>query len=111
MWFWIAQPIVFQHRLCLCKHLSELLNGTIYLDTEYTSGVEGFPGARFVLELNSAPIGLDEESFHVGKPVQSPGTQYCPSSSEESEAKKDKVKSYDSLPEEFKLLFVDGRFK
>ena len=45
--------------LSLCKTLVKLLNGDIYLDDDYDSGVPGSPGARFVVQLNTAPIPPD----------------------------------------------------
>lgn len=44
--------------LCLCKNLSQLMGGELYLDEDYKSGVEGFPGARFVVDLQIPPISL-----------------------------------------------------
>jgi CheY-like chemotaxis protein len=45
--------------LSLCKNLAELMGGEIFLDESYHSGVEGCPGARFVVNLNISPIDLD----------------------------------------------------
>lgn len=42
--------------LCLCKSLTELIGGSIYLDESYDSGLEGFPGARFVVDLQVYPL-------------------------------------------------------
>lgn len=39
--------------LSLCRDLAELMNGSIALDTSYDSGMEGFPGTRFVIDLNT----------------------------------------------------------
>ena len=41
--------------LSLCKNLVELMGGEIYLDEAYDSDVEGYPGARFVVDLKVAP--------------------------------------------------------
>ena len=46
--------------LCLCKSMALLLNGDIWLDENIDSGVEGFPGTRFVIGLNKGPIPDDE---------------------------------------------------
>ena len=45
--------------LSLCKSLAELLGGDLYLDTEYDSGVDGFPGTRFVVDLKTQPMSAD----------------------------------------------------
>jgi signal transduction histidine kinase len=41
--------------LSLCKNLVELMGGEIYLDEEYDSGIQGYPGARFVIDLKIQP--------------------------------------------------------
>lgn len=46
--------------LCLCKNLAELMHGELSLDDTYDSGVPGFPGTRFVIKLNVAPLQADE---------------------------------------------------
>ena len=40
----------------MCKNLVELMGGKISLDNEYDSGIAGNPGARFVVDLQSAPL-------------------------------------------------------
>ncbi|KAG7345286.1 multi-sensor hybrid histidine kinase [Nitzschia inconspicua] len=47
--------------LALCKNLTELLGGSIWLNKEYNSGVEGCPGACFVINLRCPPIKDDGE--------------------------------------------------
>jgi signal transduction histidine kinase/CheY-like chemotaxis protein len=42
--------------LSLCENLTHLLNGDIWLDETYDSGVEDSPGARFVIRLNTPPL-------------------------------------------------------
>ncbi|KAL3909884.1 MAG: hypothetical protein SGILL_007910, partial [Bacillariaceae sp.] len=37
--------------LHLCKNLVDLMNGRIYFDEDYDSGVSGHPGTRFVIDL------------------------------------------------------------
>jgi len=39
--------------LYLCKQLTELLGGQIWLDANYQSGIENCPGTRFVIDLNA----------------------------------------------------------
>ena len=45
--------------LNLCKKLSQLMGGDIWLDESYDSGVEGFPGSRFVIDLATKPTAFD----------------------------------------------------
>jgi len=42
--------------LHLCKNLVELMGGRIHLDNDYDSGVPDNPGARFVVDLGTAPL-------------------------------------------------------
>eukprot|EP00529_Nitzschia_sp_RCC80_P003842 CAMPEP_0113469268 /NCGR_PEP_ID=MMETSP0014_2-20120614/15806_1 /TAXON_ID=2857 /ORGANISM="Nitzschia sp." /LENGTH=1063 /DNA_ID=CAMNT_0000361729 /DNA_START=91 /DNA_END=3282 /DNA_ORIENTATION=+ /assembly_acc=CAM_ASM_000159 len=79
--------------LSLCKKLTELMGGKLYIDEEYNSGIEGCPGARFVVQLNVAPHSLDyhmlEFANEVPKPKSSPmcTTVPTPSSSSSSLAR------------------------
>jgi len=41
--------------LFLCQNLVELMDGQIYLDEDYDSGLPGRPGSRFVVELKAPP--------------------------------------------------------
>lgn len=43
----------------MCKQLCQLLNGDIWLDESYDSGIEGYPGTRFVVNLNAPPLNLE----------------------------------------------------
>ncbi|CAB9507949.1 respiration control sensor protein ArcB [Seminavis robusta] len=45
--------------LCLCKKLMHLMDGDIWLDQDYHSSLKGLPGARFVVEVNAAPLDID----------------------------------------------------
>jgi len=42
--------------LCLCKSMAGVLNGDIWLDEDFDSGVQGFPGSRFIIGLDKEPI-------------------------------------------------------
>ena len=48
--------------LSLCKILVRLMDGAIWLDDTYDSGVEGQPGSRFVIDLCSPPMYPDEDN-------------------------------------------------
>ena len=49
--------------LFLCKNLIELLDGDIYLDDSYDSGIPGRPGCRFVIDLKVLPLVVDHATF------------------------------------------------
>ena len=44
--------------LNLCLKLSSLMGADLYIDESYESGIPGFPGARFVLDLKKPPFIL-----------------------------------------------------
>lgn len=48
--------------LSLCKILIGLLGGDVWLDETFDSGIKGRPGARFIIDLQSPPLQLDDES-------------------------------------------------
>ena len=49
--------------LNLSKKLMKTLNGDLYLDDSYLSGIEGYPGACFVVDLNVAPLDIESAIF------------------------------------------------
>lgn len=94
--------------LFLCKTLTELMGGSIYLDPTYHSGVQGHPGTRFVVDLKQAPIEqplvMDARvtamlnSSHMGN-----------SSKRDSDGTSQSQSVYTdyALPEQLSVLFVD----
>jgi CheY-like chemotaxis protein len=42
--------------LFLCKNLIELMDGDIYLDEEYNTGLKDRPGSRFIVDLKQPPF-------------------------------------------------------
>ena len=87
--------------LSLCKNILTLLNGDIWLDDTYDSGIPGFPGARFVVKLNKFPLVCTTE---IGLPSSDADTENVDTSSSG-------VTPVDSrgaiLPETMSVLFVD----
>jgi signal transduction histidine kinase/CheY-like chemotaxis protein len=57
--------------LNLSKKLMKTLNGDLYLDDLYHSGIEGCPGACFVIDLNSALVDIEKafQSNTVNSPM------------------------------------------
>ena len=85
--------------LSLCKNLSSLMGGDIWLDEKYDSGVEGSPGARFVIQLNQPPLAA-EEVLNASKHGLENGE---PMELEEDRPSQEKAE----LRENLAVLFVD----
>jgi CheY-like chemotaxis protein len=83
--------------LYLCKELVELLGGTIWLDESYNSGVPGYDGTRFVIDLNTPPVQFFSEAplTHHDDPLNGKGPSTIATESEHE------------LPEKLSVLFVD----
>jgi signal transduction histidine kinase len=112
--------------LALCKNLTELLGGRIWLDKEYNSGIEGYPGACFVINLRTPPIQDDGEeveetiSSHESKQLQADDSYASPTSrTAPLPPKFDQSPSSDptdlppnatELPAGLSVLFVDDDF-
>jgi len=80
--------------LSLCKDLARLMGGDISLDDSFESGVEDRPGTRFVIDLNSKPLELQDFSGAEGG-VDDDNPLSC------------RKATLPDLPTEFKILFVD----
>jgi signal transduction histidine kinase/CheY-like chemotaxis protein len=87
--------------LSLCENLTHLLNGDIWLDETYDSGVNDSPGARFVIRLNTPP--LSSEAI-----LQSSNKDETSSSGEFLKIEHDTISmNVVELPENLSVLFVD----
>jgi CheY-like chemotaxis protein len=92
--------------LSLCENLTHLLDGDIWLDEGYDSGVKDSPGARFVIRLNTPPLSTEERllSSIKGGPITS-------SISGELMHQDDGIDKVSTelvvLPENLSVLFVD----
>jgi signal transduction histidine kinase/CheY-like chemotaxis protein len=92
--------------LSLCESLTHLLNGDIWLDETYDSGVNDSPGARFVIRLNTPPL-LSEAI------LQSSNKDITISSGEFIQSENDIISTNVielpevELPENLSVLFVD----
>ena len=76
------------------------MNGDIWLDAEYDSGIPGCPGARFVVNLNAPPLDLetvDSDRYHDHSHYARPNKV----SVSHGEA------CLNRLPKSFRVLFVD----
>jgi CheY-like chemotaxis protein len=73
-----------------------MLKGDIRFDEAYDSGIEGSPGARFVVQLNSPPLELKGLAWGPESSVAAPETSMDEDFDEE-------------LPENLSILFVDDQ--
>jgi signal transduction histidine kinase len=87
--------------LSLCESLTHLLNGDIWLDETYDSGVKDSPGTRFTIRLKTPPLSYEE------KPKSSDESGMS-SNAELSENRNDTTETIIvELPENLSVLFVD----
>ncbi|CAB9507914.1 respiration control sensor protein ArcB [Seminavis robusta] len=94
--------------LNLVKKIVELMGGNIWLDEDYDSGVEGCPGARFVLSLNVRPLSEAVLTKQDSKLQQMDYTAETDPTREDSmshDISADELPS--PLPDSLKVLFVD----
>jgi len=93
--------------LSLCENLTELLNGEILLDDKYDSGIEGCPGARFVVKLKQPPLSVES----VLKCSSINGLGHLDSSKDSVIARTSDTTSTEEilteLPQSLSVLFVD----
>eukprot|EP00980_Cylindrotheca_fusiformis_P016226 scaffold4825_cov132-Cylindrotheca_fusiformis.AAC.3 len=91
--------------LCLCKNMIDLLDGDIYLDETFNSGVDGLPGARFVVDTKTAPMTREDIEAYINTREEISSSLRFMLEKELSlaeERAQDKV-----LPETYSVLFVD----
>jgi CheY-like chemotaxis protein len=92
--------------LFLCKTLTELMGGEIYLDPSYHSGVPDHPGTRFVVDLKQPPLegalAMDPDVLKMLNASSSSNSK----KHDESSASNSQLTSYE-LPEKLNILFVD----
>jgi CheY-like chemotaxis protein len=102
--------------LCLCKNLIGLMEGEMWLDETYHSGVESCPGARFVINLNVPPLELDSrclDAFESSAHYEKGSIEYDPPGDGISEVGSETVSSQveeddtEDLPETLSVLFID----
>jgi hypothetical protein len=96
-----------------------LLGGTIILDNEYDSGVEGCPGSKFIIYLKVAPLDTSEYEEKLGGAAIGEGSERGEGTPEASDDSNDSTAVLEEerqsllqipsqeLPEELSVLFVD----
>jgi signal transduction histidine kinase/CheY-like chemotaxis protein len=96
--------------LCVCQNLIDLMHGEITLDEHYESGIEGSPGSRFVIKLNTLAIQLDSDDLETDESSQDETEHIKVTSDISSDISLSKISlgSLPSeLPEKLSVLFVD----
>jgi signal transduction histidine kinase/CheY-like chemotaxis protein len=87
--------------LALCKNLTHLLNGDIWLDETYDSGVKDSPGARFIIRLKTPPLSSEDT-------LKSSDEGGMSSNEELVQNRNDTIRTkLVELPENLSVLFVD----
>jgi signal transduction histidine kinase/CheY-like chemotaxis protein len=87
--------------LSLCENLTHLLNGDIWLDETFDSGVKDSPGARFVIRLNTPPLSPDDILESLTKGGTSVSGHFIQSENDTI------ITKVVELPENLSVLFVD----
>jgi signal transduction histidine kinase len=90
--------------LSLSKNLAQLMNGDIWLDEDFDSGVEGFRGTRFVIDLNTASLNFDSNALDAYELSNAPGDEFA---GPVQGGVDDTVTDRRELPEKLSVLFVD----
>jgi CheY-like chemotaxis protein len=86
------------------------MHGEITLDEHYESGIEGSPGSRFVIKLNTLAIQLDSDDLETDESSQDETEHIKVTSDISSDISLSKISlgSLPSeLPEKLSVLFVD----
>jgi CheY-like chemotaxis protein len=84
----------------LCKQLCQLSNGDIWLDETYDSGIDGYPGTRFVVNWNAPPLNLEPSDLDRYE-------QAIENGSNDEDMGDWNTVQFEQIPEHRKVLFVD----
>ena len=79
------------------------MNGEIYLDDDYDSGIAGHPGTRFVVDLQSGSIEPPVLDIPKTDSFRGDGNTNC----SESQSTEDENSLPTELPENLNVLFID----
>jgi signal transduction histidine kinase/CheY-like chemotaxis protein len=92
--------------LSLSKNLAVLMNGDIWLDEDFDSGVEGCRGTRFVIDLNTAPLNFDSKALDAYELSNAPEDGFA-ATVQGGGGVDDTVTVRRELPDKLSVLFVD----
>lgn len=106
--------------LCLCKHLTELMQGDLALDETFDSGIPHCPGTRFEVNLRTSIVHLDSNSLDLYERTSREGSRLLTDASRTAAtstksklmssfvpSKETVATSIHQLPESISVLFVD----
>ena len=94
--------------LAVVRKLIDLMGADIYLDDDYDSGVEGFPGARFVIPMNTPPAVVPLHEDEQNDDEEEHPEQSSTSLSTEPDFREIVAPALEpQFPEELSILFVD----
>jgi signal transduction histidine kinase/CheY-like chemotaxis protein len=96
--------------LSLSKNLAVLMNGDIWLDEDFDSGVEGFQGTRFVIDLNTAPLNFDSNALDAYELSNADGDGFGAPAAQGGVDDSAPDPDRRQLPEKLSVLFVDDDF-
>jgi signal transduction histidine kinase/CheY-like chemotaxis protein len=88
--------------LSLCESLTHLLNGDIWLDETYDSGVKDSPGVRFSIRLKTPPLSSEDKPLSSDEGGMGSDGELIQSRNDTT-----KTKLVLELPENLSVLFVD----
>jgi signal transduction histidine kinase/CheY-like chemotaxis protein len=87
--------------LSLCESLTHLLNGDIWLDETYDSGVKDSPGARFSIRLKTPPLSSEDVPLSSDEGGMGSDGEFIQNINDTTKTK------LVELPENLSVLFVD----
>jgi signal transduction histidine kinase/CheY-like chemotaxis protein len=87
--------------LSLCESLTHLLNGDLWLDETYDSGVKGSPGARFSIRLKTPPLSFEDKPIPSDEGGRGSDEELIQNLNDTTKTK------FVELPENLSVLFVD----
>jgi len=94
--------------LSLSKKLVDLMEMNLWLDESFHSGIEGSPGARFVIDTNTSPEEVrKEDAFTKASITASIKTATTVPLGSEHESEEQPQEKAPSLPKGLSVLFVD----
>jgi CheY-like chemotaxis protein len=98
--------------LSLCKKVTEIMGSHIWFDKGYDSGVDGCPGARFIINLNKPPHSPDQtweswSSLHEENSMSHKGDASDEDGTTTVEEQLSIEEVLAKLPDVLSVLFVD----
>jgi CheY-like chemotaxis protein len=100
--------------LSVCKHLAELMGAEIWCDETYDSGIDGCPGARFVVNLKKPPLHCEGDATMPIGALASNDSGVATGRIKKVESESPQIAMQDPveqiLPDSLSVMFVDDDF-